>query len=275
MNGFLAALVARAEGRLPVLERRAHSLFEPVAGVATSRVASGESVRHDDGAVSVAAAGPREAASVRSVSAERNALPVVAAPSARLVPAPRAMSEHTVLRDEAHFEHGNLQAPDPRQIAGRPAPTGVAVAPRTVLREAANRPPDASAAARIAQPPPRPGDALAPARPRAEAARGEGVARVPAPRVPSAVLPPTPGALQRRGSAPSRPTVLLAKARIDSAARREAPSAAAPAPVQISIGRVEIRAVATIAERPRAVGPAAPRLSLDDYLRGRNNGAAR
>ena len=70
--------------------------------------------------------------------------------------------------------------------------------------------------------------------------------------------------------------MLLARAQAPAVTRRESLHVAAPtpAPVQISIGRVEIRAVQAPANKPRAVGPAAPRLSLDDYLQQRN-GAAR
>ena len=51
-------------------------------------------------------------------------------------------------------------------------------------------------------------------------------------------------------------------------------AAAAPAPpvVQITIGRVELRAIVTPAS-PRAVPPPAPKLGLDEYLRQRTGGA--
>ena len=51
-----------------------------------------------------------------------------------------------------------------------------------------------------------------------------------------------------------------------------APAAPAPPVVQITIGRVELRAIVTPAS-PRAVPPPAPKLGLDEYLRQRTGGA--
>jgi hypothetical protein len=56
--------------------------------------------------------------------------------------------------------------------------------------------------------------------------------------------------------------------------RRASAAAAAPAPaiVHVSIGRIEIRATPAPAKSQRNASPAAPRLSLDDYLKARNGG---
>jgi hypothetical protein len=51
-----------------------------------------------------------------------------------------------------------------------------------------------------------------------------------------------------------------------------APAALAPPVVQITIGRVELRAIVTPAS-PRALPPPAPKLGLDEYLRQRTGGA--
>lgn len=51
-----------------------------------------------------------------------------------------------------------------------------------------------------------------------------------------------------------------------------APAAPAPPVVQITIGRIELRAIVTPAS-PRAVPPPAPKLGLDEYLRQRTGGA--
>ena len=86
------------------------------------------------------------------------------------------------------------------------------------------------------------------------------------------------GPLQRRTAPAPHATVVLARVQADGVVRRDASFAVTPAPtlapVQISIGRVEVRAVQAAPDPPRASGPAAPRLSLDAYLRQRN-GAAR
>jgi len=72
----------------------------------------------------------------------------------------------------------------------------------------------------------------------------------------------------------ARPAVLLAKAAQSPLPRREPAAALAlQPPVQITIGRVEVRAVHAPAERARSAAPAAPRLSLDDYLRRRSGGS--
>ncbi|MDE2300841.1 MAG: hypothetical protein KGK18_22085, partial [Burkholderiales bacterium] len=119
---------------------------------------------------------------------------------------------------------------------------------------------------------------------------------VPAPRRPSAEVLPVAapaeramkygefaaarsiGSLQPPTGPVPRAAVELARLQDRAAVRRDAPFAAAaapaPVPVQISIGRVEVRAVQAPPELPRAGGPAAPRLSLDAYLRQRN-GAVR
>jgi hypothetical protein len=47
-----------------------------------------------------------------------------------------------------------------------------------------------------------------------------------------------------------------------------------PAPVHVTIGRIEVRASAPAAERqPVRRSPAGPRMSLDDYLNGRRRGS--
>jgi len=53
------------------------------------------------------------------------------------------------------------------------------------------------------------------------------------------------------------------------AQRTRAPQS--PPPIQVTIGRIEIRAN-TLAAPPRDTRPAAPRLSLEDYLRSRSGG---
>ena len=70
------------------------------------------------------------------------------------------------------------------------------------------------------------------------------------------------------------PAVVLARSQTAMVARRERAAAPEPAPVQITIGRVEVRAAPAGPERePRRAGPTPPRLSLEDYLRQRTEGA--
>jgi hypothetical protein len=58
------------------------------------------------------------------------------------------------------------------------------------------------------------------------------------------------------------------------APRADDGGAAPPAPVQITIGRIEVRASVGAADRPPVRRPApGPKMSLDDYLHGRRGGA--
>jgi hypothetical protein len=71
---------------------------------------------------------------------------------------------------------------------------------------------------------------------------------------------------------PVPPAVILQSAA--GSATRPIGGVAPPAPVHVTIGRVEVRASAPAAERPPARRSAAgPRLTLDDYLNGRRRGA--
>ena len=254
MNGFLAALVARTEGRLPVLERRPLSLFEPLARSAPVTPLVHSEQQHDDprGAPSPPPAMPPAARSdVRD--------PPVADRSSHGAPTARRSG---VLAPEPMAVTGRHAAPglhEERPAAGRPAAVPHAPSAKVAARDA-----------RVAMP----GVEAPPAvHPRAGREHAEGAgALAPAPDRAATLA----GALQQGPAPRTQPSVSLARAQAMNAARREpAPIAApTPAPVHISIGRVEIRAVQASADKPRAIGPAAPRLSLDDYLQ-RRNGAAR
>ena len=255
MNGFLAALVARTEGRLPVLERRPRSLFEPVAGAPATHFAEHEPQQHDvDSALSPPTATPRAPRpEARDLPTQDHGLH--AEPAARRVgllwPEPiAAIDPHAATKlDEERPATARARevptAPDERFMARR----ALAVAP----------PIEASPAVH----------------PRARHEHAQGTGLLAAAPTPVRGTPPA-GTLQLRPASSARPAMLLARAQAPAVTRRESPHAAAPtpAPVQISIGRVEIRAVQASADKPRAAGPAAPRLSLDDYLQ-RRNGAAR
>jgi hypothetical protein len=256
VNGFLAALVARTEGRLPVLERRPLSLFEPLARSAPVTPLVHPEQQHDDprGAPSPPPAMPPAARSdVRD--------PPVADRSSHSAPTARRSG---VLAPEPVAVTGRHAAPglhEERPAAGRPAAVPHAPGAKVAARDA-----------RVAMPGVEAPPVVHPRGGR-EHAEGAGArALAPAPDR-AATLAGAP----QQGPAPrTQPSVSLARAQAMNAARREpAPIAApTPAPVHISIGRVEIRAVQASADKPRAIGPAAPRLSLDDYLQ-RRNGAAR
>jgi hypothetical protein len=50
------------------------------------------------------------------------------------------------------------------------------------------------------------------------------------------------------------------------------PSSSEPSAIHVTIGRIEVRAVMQQVATPKAESPAAPRLSLEDYLKQRNGG---
>lgn len=86
------------------------------------------------------------------------------------------------------------------------------------------------------------------------------------------MIPPPPPARPGR-IAVAESAVRLAKAQAPAAARRErAQAALPPAPVQITVGRIEVRAVASRTGNAETRRPAAPRLSLDEYLQQRHGG---
>ena len=293
MSGFLAALLGRDVGRLPVLERRPRSLFEPLAG---RPAVAPRGADEDD------ASEPREAS--LSAPAGRSAAPTAArqefmtARWAGEAPAPARRDE--AVAAQAHRgpvpPHAALLPPRPvpmiaRRDASETQRSDRAVMVSSVQHQATARRIDALVSSPESTPPSgssshssssrspasrshtgpddhRVGDApLSPPKPTAVGSRE----RVPA----AAAATRAAATLAPMQSPRPRPAVLLARSQNAAVSKRDAPGiSGSPAAVQISIGRVEIRAVQAPADTPRRGGPAAPRLSLDAYLRGRN-GAAR
>lgn len=255
MSGFLDTLIARTEGRLPVLERRVRALFEPPTGAPVASLDLGSAVATPLAADRDPGSSPADTGGASRESARGSA------------PFARTLGAEPVARGGAQ-----LQLQPVASIGPRPAsvPGG---ARRT-----------AEAAPTHDRPPARPRPAAAPPdgvpalrRPRAEVLPAAAPAARTAQHGELAAATPI-GSLQRRAAPAPHAAVVLARVQTSAVVRRDASFAAAPAPasapVQISIGRVEIRAVQATPDPSRASGPAAPRLSLDAYLRQRN-GAAR
>lgn len=80
------------------------------------------------------------------------------------------------------------------------------------------------------------------------------------------IKPATP-----RKPAPRRDTAPVSRAatRVEATRALQTPS---PPTIHVTIGRVEVRATPQTTTRPPAARPAAPRTSLDDYLRSRGEG---
>ena len=291
MSEYFSALLGRGAGWLPVLERRPRSLFEPLAGrpAAAPRGA-------DEGNASE----PRGAS--LSVPWGRSAAPPAARPEpmtarwADEAPAPAR-------RDEAVAAQAHSGPAVPQAVSLRPRPVPM------IARRDASETQRSDRGVRVSGLQPhataRRVDALVSSREsvplrssslhssssRSPASRSHAepddqrLGEAPPPKamavgsrepVPAAATATRAGAsLAPMQAARPRPAVLLARSQNAAVSRRDAQGVAgSPAPVQISIGRVEIRAVQAPVDTPRQAGPAAPRLSLDAYLRSRN-GAAR
>lgn len=293
MSEYFSALLGRGAGWLPVLERRPRSLFEPLAGrpAAAPRGA-------DEGDASE----PRGAS--LSPPRGRSAAP----PAARQEPTTARWADEApapARRDEAVAAqaHSGPAVPQAVSLLPRPVPmiarrdasetqrSDRAVRVSSVQHSETARRIDALVSSRESVP--LRSSSLHSRSSRSPASRshtepddqrlGEAPPSPPKPMavgwrepVPAAATAARAGAsLAPMQAARPRPAVLLARSQNAAVSRRDAQGVAgSPAPVQISIGRVEIRAVQAPVDTPRQAGPAAPRLSLDAYLRSRN-GAAR
>jgi hypothetical protein len=278
MSGFLQSLVARAEGRLPVLERRPRALFETAPGVAAAvdevqrtDMVTPSPTRMASGEAGVSQAAPRHIEAVLATTAH-----------ATLQVMPRRSGGEESAPTQATPQRGLLQ-PEPYVPVAHPVGLGVhPVVSGVPARDALPAMPSISAptslaAARVVNTGRRPNAEAPTQRARSDSRNGDADG-TPQVKPNERHAAPTVGALQPQPMQTAQPAVLLARQQSRATPRREVPEStapAAPAPVQISIGRVEIRATSgASADRPRAPGPAAPRLSLDDYLR-RRNGAGR
>lgn len=278
MNSFLAGLLDRAEGRAPVLERRMRALFEP-RNAGDSRLEPLEQIdtvvseaaprqpvhalnsaeqerrderRSDDEGVEYSRNAPRSPSRERQTAEAAKSEPrrVVVPPDVprareRTVPAEAVQPTRPATRIEAVVErHESLvtvtKLVDARHDSERAAPRRESrtddSARGTGVRRGAGSSPAVNQTTVIV-----------------ERAR-----MIPAPT-------PRPNPRVAAESA-----VRLAHAQAVVGARQETRTVAAPPPVQITIGRVEVRAVSEKRERSQPKGPGAPRLSLDEYLRQRS-----
>lgn len=277
MSEFLTHLIERAAGQAPMLQRRPRALFEPVEpdAAAPALLEAG----HEPIAASPRPVMPTPLARNEAQAKPLTPQPVLPTTNGLPQPLPATVPQALlkergrVLQPEAlqplvrHTElpHIGETGPgrDAEQIStvvdsGKPAlPTA---APATPMSKARRLKAAAEPAHEPAQRERRrqPGDGAA-----VRAASSHAAERRDLP-------PPPPMTVPRR---PAAAAVLMAKAQ--TAPRAEfAATAPPPAPVQISIGRVEVRAHTAAEPRPRAAAPAAPRLKLDDYLRQRGGGGS-
>jgi len=280
MSNFLTHLIARASQQAPVLARRQPALFEPVV----SALSLTESIGGSD-APSLAAS-PVRPSIARATHEEAGPLRMATA-----APATTDQSEPPPLQANAPMQPSFPATPRPG--AARPATGDEATTDVVRVTEAA-KPASAAALAAPARIPPQ----AEPPKDRQAVGVDSFVTVQRSPVLIAEALPPRPGVSDKRDAAVQNsaikndrhqdaPTSVLLPARpqnaqalqLAKAVQSHAVTAAAAAvtaakeSVQITIGRVEVRAVAA-AERPpmRAGKSTAPRLTLDDYLRQRNGG---
>jgi hypothetical protein len=202
-------------------------------------------------------------------------------PVARLEPALTARSTASAaipLRPVDRLAHGD--APGPGSPASGPPrrPIRAVVAPPAtwpspaeaaavtpISRGARPAAPAASGSAPAAPSgftPPAPRDAVA--QPVRSAVPGVQALRA----LPALLAPRAVGSPARETPAP------IVRSTVDRGPRSNGPAAPPPAPVHVTIGRIEVRATTPAADRPPVRRPAPqPRLSLEDYLSGRRGGA--
>ena len=283
MSGFLGGLIQRAQGRAPSLQRRQPALFEPVvpwagampSDVGEPRVATG---------VHAAAPEVRPERNDRMDRAPSEPLRAVQVHGSDRAREPLTPASIAIGRTEDVRAPETVRSPRPARDPVPPVPVPVqAIKP---LQAPPRNGVEHGTAVRLAsQPAPAQVPALAKAtRPDRTPPAPRSPRQPPDTASPAAPLPRqrpgdnAPGIFTAPRPAATPPAQTLARARAAQPASRKAalpatPPAAPPA-VQITIGRVEVRALTT-AERsgPRTARPAAPRLSLDDYLRTRGNGS--
>lgn len=284
MNRFLAGLIDRAEGRAPVLQRRPRALFEPEGQGGVRPVETFEQTEMQDRSPRSRVESPKEDARPSREPKQREAHTESDRNrhSAMVTRRDDTGDRATRAGDDARHR-GALQPDHVPPIRTRIMPTADAdpTPKRSTPREpAVDRPgPPAPAVQRAPKEERQPKRLAAPVAEQRVVIQRETRTEVPTTATrPTIVERVTASPSMRPNRATprdaSRSAVLLAKAHTSPQIRRERPAPAAPVPVQVTIGRVEVRAVATKADRARTSAPAGPRLSLDEYLRQRN-GASR
>ncbi|HEX4962810.1 MAG TPA: hypothetical protein VF173_18385 [Thermoanaerobaculia bacterium] len=297
MNDFLGRLAARVQGEAAMVKPRVRSRYEPgEAGVAgeppragevwgeeVAAAAGGEDVEDGrDGRDSRDGRGRTEEAGERAA--------VVAAPLERRV-APPLPAMAAVEPREARLtrkapvvevvEAAAQPAPAPIPVAARPRPVEAA---RKAAGETVAAPPEVPAAAAplpAAAPAPAPGPRRSEPRisprisltpepgPRPERPAGEaGPAAAPAPPEPRPSV-----RVSRPAGRPAEPLPTVGPRRevaVAATAREAREPQDAEDVVRVSIGRIDVHAGPPPVQAPTPRRPAAPRLSLSDYLKGRS-----
>jgi len=291
MSEFLADLIRRAGQRSPVLARRKRAVFEPV----TPRRDAGFPGRDPSEAVSppeepawlgsterrrVAATRPRATDTAPLDQGEDHQGTETAPPAALLRRAPRPVAWPGGVHAGPDLGSSAPSAVSPSRPTEGPraaAPPDATPAPRPPLRRApsvaahATSPSISSDLPQPARPMGRPVGAEPPPRSGRAVSDLETLSRVTGPR---RETPLTAVPVRRPTVSPriDRAVSLVAAAQPRLGAAVPGRTPAGPPPVLITIGRVEVRGLPGETRSPREARPAAPKLSLEDYLRERAAG---
>ncbi|MBL0163866.1 MAG: hypothetical protein IPP82_09570 [Xanthomonadales bacterium] len=277
-RGFLGNLVERTQGpttalQMPMLERRRPGIFEPRASGSAQPLERIETVIRPDTSTFAPAMAPSTAPQSTRATPKATSSATVPAPVNSAAPAPIGPARR--MPATAHVAH--IAAPAP-VAATTATPPGEPIA---ASRRTRGKTVDESSPRRGTPMPASPPAAIAPMQ-AVQAARSPQVTRIEQSRLESrttliereiekhrdAPASPlkTPPRLTNR-EAPRAPVAHPVR----SAALLATPAVVAPAPVQVSIGRVEIRG---LAGAPAAAAPrraaAKPQLGLDEYLQQRH-----
>lgn len=307
MNQFLVGLVERATLRAPILEHRPRSLFEPTAPAVAgpAAVSDPELAGLDDLDGSVDPARGNDASSQSRGELMAGGDPgtgstrIEGSPAAGATPRPGSwtvpgsrLARHA--GDESRFSTPPSSAA--RHAVDEPQPGSAALSPHGTLEAAAGLDATLAAAPRLEHPrrdqgprarlrapvpvqpyAPVPGGDVVHGPPRAPSARpaAAGSAAAAVRPIRSDGTPATDLPMLRAGSRVPGPPAVLVRSQAGPRGLRADGGAAPPlAPVQVTIGRIEVRASPPAANRPPVRRPpAGPKLSLDDYLKGRRGGS--
>lgn len=297
--GFLGHLVGRTQQRatqspLPILERRRPGIFEPRAHAAATSHDLFETV-DAAGVLATSSLRPPTTPAVQPIApTTHRAMPAASLPAMttaldRIRPATPAPVAAAAA--EPRIDAASVAARSARSKIAREAAAGRAAAPASTPSVAAVSatsplPKMAASPPPIATPPP---TMAAPSPMSAASMRGTQIVRVEPTRLElrttvverdidrrrdvSSTVPATPAATLKapprmaHSEASKAPVAHPAR----SAAMQAMPAPAAPAPVQVSIGRVEIRGFAGAAvPTPARSAASKPQLGLDEYLQQRH-----
>lgn len=277
--GHLARLVQRTRPAEALLQRRQPSLFEPMQpGVPTHGVDD----EPMDAMGSAPATSPRPAEPVAawrtwSQRPEPGAVETVRPRPPAPAPAapPPARQELRLLREtlriDASVRTVHTVSPATERQA-RQVASGQAGAPPTAGRMAAFHPMEEAPAPRPSPSSPREETGASRPRPPGDSAALSLAKATTAASTPAPLLRPTHTPSVRPASLPRS---IQRAATAQSVHRQQPPRTSQPRelpPVQVTIGRIEVRAVAAPAAATERKAMSAPRMSLDQYLRERQGG---